>query len=90
MRRREVCSLLWRAVTALVVDDEHHLWAHLWTIDGDPVTWDVFASPRRFLGTVVLPPDLYVLQIANGYLLERYTYNPNDSELRLYKLAPPQ
>lgn len=75
------------AYTALQIDDEHHLWARIWAIDGEPATWDVFAESGRFLGTVLVPPDLEVLQIANGYLLARDTYDPDQSERRLYKLS---
>ncbi len=36
------------AYTALQVDDEHHVWARIWTIDGEPATWDVFAASGQF------------------------------------------
>ncbi len=76
------------AYTALKVDDAHRLWARMWAVTGDPATWDVFDRSGRFLGTTVMPGDLEVLQIANGYLVARYTYHPNESEVRVYKLAP--
>ncbi len=94
LRRDDSLALEWisfpsrePAYTALEVDDTHRLWARIWSPDGDPATWDVFDQSGRLLGTVVVPPDLDVLQIADDHLLARYTFHPDISELRLFRLT---
>lgn len=96
LRRDDSLALEWMpfparqpAYTALLVDDAHNIWARIWAVEGDPATWDVFSASGRFLGTVSVPPDLDVLQVGDDHLLARYTYRPDDSEVRVYRLDRP-
>jgi hypothetical protein len=75
--------------TGLRVDPDGYLWVEEAVRPGERgagVPWSVFDPEGRLLGTLRIPPALYVLEIGRDYVLGRARDESEVEHLRLYRL----
>ncbi|MDE2761863.1 MAG: hypothetical protein OXK74_03610 [Gemmatimonadota bacterium] len=72
----------------LLVDDVGWLWAELYRYDvRQPVRWLVFGPGGEGLGSVDMPPDLYVWQIGHDFVLGVWQDENEVEYVRRYALT---
>jgi hypothetical protein len=72
----------------LIVDSEGYLWVRDFVVDrAAPSRWSIFDASGAWLGTVELPPGLYVSQIGPDWVLGRTKDELDVEHVRLYRLS---
>jgi hypothetical protein len=74
------------ACTALQRDPLGDIWARTFAMEGAPVAWDVFDPRGRLTATVMVPPDVDVVEIGTDYLLAQFTRRDRTDEVREYRV----
>jgi hypothetical protein len=78
--------------TGLRVDPDGYLWVEEAVRPGERgagVPWSVFDPEGRLLGSLRMPPALYVMEIGHDYVLGRARDENDVEHLRLYRLERP-
>lgn len=75
------------AYTALEVDREGNTWVRRFEIPGrEELRWGIFQRDGRFLGHVILPAGVTVLEIGADYLLGLGKGSMDEEQVKLYRI----